>query len=246
MYLKITALILAFVGVTMFAVITACRRKDDRITIGDIAYDNNSKKPYVYINEGGNYVPFLVLTDKYQKGSSLLLRKEILDKKYRFNEYSSFYKDSEVDVFLNSDYYMLLEDIHDKIKNTKISVIDNESIGKSGSNLEQIERNVFLLSCKELGFDTSVNAGEEGKVLKYFKNPKNRIVYLNDKADAWILRTPNTYFLSTVYGIGADGVLDLVNAYDKSGIRPAFCVESSTVISWKEGVVDGTKVYVLE
>ena len=46
--------------------------------------------------------------------------------------------------------------------------------------------------------------------------------------------------------MGTSGLLDIVNAFDESGIRPALCVKSSELVSEKEGVIDGTKVYVLE
>jgi hypothetical protein len=237
--------IFAIVVVLVFILI-GCGRKNENVKVGDLAYSNNSDQYCVYINEGGKYVPFFVLTDKYTGGNALLLRKEVLEEKQRVNEYSSFYEDSEVDVFLNSEYYSRLEDIQSLIQDTEVTITEDNSIGKSGLEVKNINRSIFLLSCEELGFDSSVNAGLEGKALNYFSNPDNRIAYSGSNAKGWILRTPNTYFLSTVYGVGTSGVLDIVNAFDESGIRPALCVKSSELVSEKEGVIDGTKVYVLE
>ena len=35
---------------------------------------------------------------------------------------------------------------------------------------------------------------------------------------------PNTYYTSCVYVIGANNKIGFSNAYDKNGVRPAFCV----------------------
>ena len=213
-------------------------------TISSIAYNSfkNKDNYRVYIKEYDRYVPFLVIDDEYAPGSTLLLREEILSEERRMNDYSSYYKDSEIDIFLNGFYYDELKAIHHLIKNTSVEIIKDEAIGSTGEGTENINRNVFLLSEKELAY----SFGIEGKKLRYFCKPENRLCYLDGEPVGWLLRTPATPYFSVVSGITYDGMLSSDNSFSGYGIRPAFCVDSSAKIKKKEGIVNGKKVYVLE
>ena len=215
-----------------------------RGTIGSIAYNGfeNKYNYRVYIKEDGKYVPFLVIDNEYAPGSTLLLREEILSEERRMNDYSSYYKDSEIDVFLNGLYYDELKEIHHLIKNTSVEIIKDEAIGSTGEGTENINRNIFLLSEKELAY----SFGIEGKKLRYFCNPENRLCYLDGEPVGWLLRTPSLWYRSVVYGITYDGMLSSDNSFSGYGIRPAFCVDSSAKIKKKEGIVYGKEAYVLE
>ena len=232
------SIISAFIGINCY--ITHIRQN----TISSIAYSSlKSKDDYrVYIKEDGKYVPFLVIDNGYEKGSTLLLREEILAKTKRMNEYSSYYKDSEIDRFLNGSYYENLKEIHSLIESTAVEIVKDEAIGSTGDGTENINRNVFLLSAYELGFDME----KEGKRLGYFSIPDNRICYLDGESTSWLLRTPNTWERSVVCCLLYDGALGSCNAYAKCGIRPAFCVDSLAKIKKKAGIVEGKEVYVLE
>ena len=212
--------------------------------ISFIAYNKfKNKDDYrVYVKEDGKYVPFLVIAYEYVPGSTLLLRESILDEFRRMNDYSSYYKDSEIDRFLNDEYYNTLEEIHHLIKNTPIEIYSKEAIGFSGDETEYINRHIFLLSRKELCSDFE----NEGKELDYFNEVKNRISYYNGKPMSWLLRTPVRAYFSAVFSATYEGALCIGNAFSLYGIRPAFCVDSSTKIKKKEGIVYGEKVYVLE
>jgi hypothetical protein len=214
--------------------------------IGDVAYDVTREETCVYIREEGVYVPFVVVSSQYTEGNTLLLRKEIIADRHRTNDYSSYYENSEIDVFLNSEYYARLDDIESYINRTDISITDDTALGWGSADIKVIERDVFLLSCKELDFGSNVVAGEEGKALHYFSVVENRLAYEGEETVGWILRTPNTSFLSLVYVMRADGVLDMTNAFDYVGIRPAFCVKSQTPILKRKDVVYGKEVYVLD
>ena len=215
-----------------------------RGTISSIAYNGfeNKENYRVYIKEYDRYVPFLVIDNEYAPGSTLLLREEILSEERRMNDYSSYYKDSEIDIFLNGFYYDELKVIHHLIKNTSVEIIKDEAIGSTGEGTENINRNIFLLSEKELAY----SFGVEGKELQYFHNPENRLCYLDGEPVGWLLRTPATPYFSVVSGITYDGMLSSDNSFNEYGIRPAFCVDSSAKIKKKEGIVNGKKVYVLE
>ena len=232
------SIISAFIGINCY--ITHIRQD----TISSIAYSSlKSKDDYrVYIKEDGKYVPFLVIDNGYEEGSTLLLREEILAETKRMNEYSSYYKDSEIDRYLNGSYYENLKEIHSLIESTAVEIYAEASIGRSGDETENINRNIFLLSDKELSY----GYGIEGKALRYFRNPDNRRSYLDGIPMGWLLRTPVTSYLSAVCEVSFDGKLSLGNSFGKHGIRPAFCVDSLAKIKKKEGIIDGKKVYVME
>ena len=212
--------------------------------ISFIAYNKFKERDdyRVYVKEDGKYVPFLVIANEYVPGSTLLLRESILDEFRRMNDYSSYYKDSEIDRFLNSEYYNTLKEIHRLIKNTPIEIYSKEAIGFSGDETEYINRHIFLLSRKELCSDFE----NEGKELDYFNEVKNRISYYNGKPMSWLLRTPVGSYFSDVFGVIDNGGVSIGNSFNEYGIRPAFCVDSLAKIKKKEGIVYGKKVYVLE
>ena len=212
--------------------------------ISFIAYNKFKEKDdyRVYVKEDGKYIPFLVIANEYVPGSTLLLRESILDEFRRMNDYSSYYKDSEIDRFLNSEYYNTLKEIHRLIKNTPIEIYSKEAIGFSGDETEYINRHIFLLSRKELCSDFE----NEGKELDYFNEVKNRISYYNGKPMSWLLRTPVGSYFSAVFGVIDNGGVSIGNSFNEYGIRPAFCVDSSAKIKKKEGIINGKKVYVLE
>ena len=213
-------------------------------TISSIAYNNfKGKDDYrVYVKEDGKYVQFLVIANEYVPGSTLLLRESILDEFRRMNDYSSYYKDSEIDRFLNSEYYNSLKEIHYAIKSTSVEITKEEAVGFSYDETEYIDRYVFLLSRKELDYDFE----NEGKKLDYFYKTKNRISHYYGAPMSWLLRTPAIGYFSAVLAVTDDGGVSIGNSFSLYGIRPAFCVDSSAKIKKKEGIVDGKKVYVLE
>ena len=236
--------IIMLVTLTFVIVVFCYRLLIRQDTISSIAYSSlKSKDDYrVYVKEYGKYVPFLVIDNGYEEGSTLLLREEILAETKRMNEYSSYYKDSEIDRFLNGSYYENLKEIHSLIESTAVEIVKDEAIGSTGEGTEKINRNVFLLSAYELGFDME----KEGRRLGYFSNPDNRICHLNGESVSWLLRTPNTWERSVVCCLTYDGALGSWNAYAKCGIRPAFSVNSLAKLKKKEGIIDGKKVYVME
>ena len=248
----------AFIITLLFTVVTFLGligykwvvRKD---TISSIVYNKfKNKDDYtVYVKEDGKYIPFLVIDNGYVSGSTLLLRESILDEFRRMNDYSSYYKDSEIDRFLNGEYYNTLKEIHHLIKNTPIEIYSKEAIGFSGDETEYINRHIFLLSMKELGYEYE----NEGKKLDYFNKVENWISYYNGEATSWgrqgeatswLLRTPVGAYFSAVFSVAYDGAPSIGNAFSLYGVRPAFCVDSSAKIKKKEGIIDGEKVYVLE
>lgn len=228
----------------LLLVLPSCFRKKSVSVISDLAYDQNSSAdPVVYILEGDKYVPFLVLTDSYG-GNTLLLRRDVLEEPKRINEYSAFYENSEIDAYLNSEYLSKLSEIRPLIQSSEITITDETAIGFSGTETKIIQRSLFLLSCDEVGFGHSVNAGEEGRALDYFASVENRIANRGGVPCSWWLRTPNTYYLSCTYVIGGNHKLGSTNAFDENGIRPALCVPGSSKIESSTEIIPGQTVYI--
>ena len=87
-----------------------------------------------------------------------------------------------------------------------------------------LKRKIFLLAYSEVMEDQNINAASEGTFLRFFEKEEQRIVLKENQKSSWWLRTPNTYYTSCVYVIGANNKIGFSNAYDKNGVRPAFCV----------------------
>lgn len=160
-------------------------------TIGDIAYDVNRKHGYTaYVEEGSLFVPYLVLTNDYE-GNTLLLRRDLLEEPMKFNDYFSYYEDSYIDKYLNKDFKSSFSaDILKAMVTTRILITKESSLGNGGEGIKGINREVFLLSCSEIGMSDYSVAGKEGKALKYFPDGDSRIAYVKGKAGSWLLRTP--------------------------------------------------------
>lgn len=214
------------------------------IAVRELAYDARSDACTVYVLENRRYVPFLVLSADYG-GNTLLLRRDVLPEAHSFNRYSAVYEDSDIDRYLNREYAGQLA-ARDLIRTSEIVVTEDEALGASGTGVRTIARDVFLLSCAELGVTTLVNAGTEGDALAYFAAAANRTVRgENGKAVSWWTRTPDTYYLSAVYGVGPDGTIGSGNAYNENGVRPAFCVSPDATAFPTDDLADGQTLYVL-
>ena len=191
--------------------------------VSDLAYDKNKKGDHlVYIREGHELVPFLVLTSDYN-GETLLLRKEVLKMNMQINSYEAYYENSFMDDYLNHEYIRQLPDGMPVLE-SEIKITDEKSLGVSGTGTKSIKRKIFLLAYSEVMEDQNINAASEGTFLRFFEKEEQRIVLKENQKNSWWLRTPNTYYTSCVYVIGANNKIGFSNAYDKNGVRPAFCV----------------------
>ena len=217
----------------------------DAVSAGELSYEASPDSCTVYLPEGAKYVPFLVLSADYG-GNALLLRRDILPAPRPFNSYSAAYEDSALDRYLNGEYLQELGAVRDLAKASEIVVTDAGALGVSGDAVKTIARKVFLLSCAETGFTDLVNAGKEGAPLSYFDDASHRTASRdNGGAASWWLRTPDTYYLSAAYGVGADGSLGSGNAYNENGVRPALCVPPDAQAFPTNDIVSGQTVYFL-
>ena len=249
-----------FICVLLFVMIFIAGSCGDReLTLEKIVYDRSAKDYTVYLKENGEYVPYLVLSSDYN-GNVLLLRKNLLPdlmpyKKHSewwaWYEYGSYYEESSVDDFLNTDFYNFLSEYtKEKITESEIEVTDKECYNSDSHKTHTISRKLFLLSSVELGiegFDGNITT-KEGESLKYFRKKEfaEKGAYLEDgrKMPYWT-RTPDLWESCIVVVIGAE-IIDTVTADSSSGVRPAFCMDKETVIKKSGDVITGEQVYVIE
>ena len=216
----------------------------------DLIYENNKTSTYrVYLEENNQYVPFIVLSCENYKGC-LLLREHLLDENVNYNnaqEYASYYKDSNIDNYLNNNYIKRLSpQIQNCILTSNIEITSKKAIDTHDGSIDIIKRKIFLLSANETNASV-FSVAKEGSPLKYFSTISNKIAtYRNGEPDSWMLRTPAPRNGNTLIGIADDGSTG-IGGISKSGngIRPAFCIPCDTKITLKNNIIENKKVYTL-
>lgn len=138
------------------------------------------------------------------------------------------YKDSSIHSYLDSTFYNLIDSqIRAVIKQVKIPYT-NSGV-QSGAN--GLSTKVFLLSGTEVGFSGVSYMNTEGAKLSYFDSASKRVAYNGSSAAAWWLRSPLTNSSSGVWAVRSDGSYDYWGYYNTYGVRPAFVLPSSLVVS---------------
>ena len=237
--------------------LSGCGKKDN-LTLDELAYDQSEKDTIVYLKEGDTFVPYLVLTSDYQ-GNVLLLRKNLLENTmpYKENEnigwtseqYGSYYEESSVDQFLNTQFLELLsKTVKSLMVSSSIEITDKESYSDGIRKLHTISRDVFLLSANELDLGVEYIAVAEGEPLQYFEDMDydKKIACLPDGSEcAYWTRTPDLWETYTVLTVGSravgSGTADIC-----SGVRPAFCLNRSIELKERKDIVEGKTVYAIE
>ena len=194
---------------------------------------NGASKDFIVVQQGN---PNTSIYDSSCAGTWLLM-KDIYTTSTFGNDNS--YKDSSIHSYLNSTFFNLIDaDIRKAIKQVKIPYQNGTGSGGSlatGSN--GLSTKVFLLSGYEVGWTTSDNGyfPKDGVRLAYFGNSSGgnskRVAYNGSSAAIWWLRSPSTSDDSDVWNVNTDGSYDNY-WYDSSyGVRPAFVLPSSLVVS---------------
>lgn len=149
------------------------------------------------------------------------------------------YKDSGVHSYLNSTFYNLIDSkIRAAIKQVKIPYQNGTgSGGNLATGANGLSTKVFLLSGYEVGWTTSDNSyfPRDGAKLDYFGSGSGgnskRVAYNGSGAAVWWLRSPGTSYTSHVWYVNSDGSSSYWRYYDSYGVRPAFVLPSSLVVS---------------
>ena len=140
---------------------------------------------------------------------------------------SQSYKDSSIHTYLNGTFYNLIDsNIRAAIKQVKIPYT-NSGV-QSGAN--GLSTKVFLLSGTEVGFSASY-MNTEGAKLSYFDSASKRVAYNGSSAAGWWLRSPRTNNGNYVWSVKSGGSDDDWSYYGTYGVRPAFVLPSTLVVS---------------
>ena len=194
---------------------------------------NGASKDFIVVQQGN---PNTGTYDASCDGTWLLMKDIYTTSTFGNN---NSYKDSSIHTYLNGTFYNLIDsNIRAAIKQVKIPYQNGTGSGGSlatGSN--GLSTKVFLLSGYEVGWTTSDNGyfPKDGVRLAYFGNSSSgnskRIAYNGSSAAIWWLRSPYTGGSSDVWSVGTDGS-GYSNWYGNSyGVRPAFILPSTLVVS---------------
>ena len=141
------------------------------------------------------------------------------------------YLNSDMTAYLNGTFISLIDaDIRNAIKQVKIPYTNysNNNV-MSGSN--GLSCKVFLLSGTEVGFSGVSYMNTEGAKLSYFDSASKRVAYNGSSAAEWWLRSPLTGSGNGVWDVGSDGSSDGWYCSNTCGVRPAFVLPSTLVVS---------------
>ena len=194
---------------------------------------NGASKDFIVVQQGN---PNTGTYDSSCAGTWLLMKDIYTTSTFGNN---NSYKDSSIHTYLNGTFYNLIDsDIRNAIKQVKIPYQNGTGSGGSlatGSN--GLSTKVFLLSGYEVGWTTSDNGyfPKDGVRLAYFGNSSGgnskRVAYNGSSAAVWWLRSPRTDDYYDVWHVDTDGSRN-TNWYNGSyGVRPAFILPSTLVVS---------------
>lgn len=141
------------------------------------------------------------------------------------------YLNSDMTAYLNGTFISLIDaDIRNAIKQVKIPYTNysNNNV-MSGSN--GLSCKVFLLSGTEVGFSGVSYMNTEGAKLSYFDSASKRVAYNGSSAAIWWLRSPGTNGRNYVWYVDTDGSYDNHWYSSSYGVRPAFVLPSTLVVS---------------
>lgn len=194
---------------------------------------NGASKDFIVVQQGN---PNTGTYDASCDGTWLLM-KDIYTTSTFGN--SNSYKDSSIHTYLNGTFYNLIDsNIRAAIKQVKIPYQNGTGSGGSlatGSN--GLSTKVFLLSGYEVGWTTSDNGyfPKDGVRLAYFGNSSGgnskRVAYNGSSAAVWWLRSPYADNSGSVWRVNTGGSSNNYWYNGSCGVRPAFILPSTLVVS---------------
>lgn len=194
---------------------------------------NGAYKDFIVVQQGN---PNTSTYDSSCNGTWLLMKDIYTTSTFGNN---NSYKDSSIHSYLNGTFFNLIDaDIRNAIKQVKIPYQNGTGSGGSlatGSN--GLSTKVFLLSGYEVGWTTSDNGyfPKDGVRLAYFGSGSGgnskRVAYNGSRAAIWWLRSPRTNNNSYVWYVYTDGSSSNLWYYNSYGVRPAFILPSTLVVS---------------
>lgn len=212
-------------------------------TLGSVAVGS-----IVKLNENGSPVNYIVVHQGKPSSSydsscdgTWLLRQDIAENRMWDSGNSNVLESSDIQSYLNNTWINRYDsDIRSAIKQVKIPYRQNGGSGgtdRSGSN--GLSCKIFLLSGKEVGWDSSDNPyfPNDGAKLAYFESgngssaQQKRIAKLNGGVASWWLRSPNTFSTTGVWNVHPDGNYGNQSVGTSFGVRPALVLPSTLFVS---------------
>lgn len=183
---------------------------------------NGASKDFIVVQQGN---PNTSTYDSSCNGTWMLMKDIYTTSTFGNN---NSYKDSSIHTYLNGTFYNLIDsNIRAAIKQVKIPYT-NSGI-QSGAN--GLSTKVFLLSGTEVGFSNVSYMNTEGTKLAYFDSASKRIAYNGSSAAIWWLRSPYTSNVDNVWRVSTDGSGSGSWCLNSCGVRPAFILPSTLVVS---------------
>ena len=216
--------------------------------MASVALGTKSVGSIVKLKENGAAVNYIVVHQGKPSSSydsscdgTWLLRQDIAENRVWDSGNSNVLESSDIQSYLNNTWINRYDtDIRNAIKQVKIPYRQNGGSGgtdRSGSN--GLSCKIFLLSGKEVGWDSSDNQyfPNDGAKLAYFLDGtgssanSKRVAKLNGSATDWWLRSPGTGGTGSVWFVDSNGYYSNWGADNSCGVRPALILPSSLLVS---------------
>lgn len=173
--------------------------------------------------------------DQSCDGTWILMDGVCASQKMNNNNANSNINGSIVFEYINNDFFLSLEeDIQANIKQVRIPYCNGTTV-KGGTN--GLLCKVFILSATEAGCvkTSGVDPTKLGVKLDYFiegnEKNSNRIAYFEGENTPWWTRSPPTGSTSSLYIVFSGGFSHSLGTANEAGIRPAFILPNSMVVS---------------
>lgn len=203
------------------------------LAIGDIfpIKENGIAQNYIVVHQGRPSSSYDTSCD-----GTWLLRQDIAENRVWDSGNSNVLESSDIQSYLNGTWINRYDtDIRNAIKQVKIPYRQNGGFsGTDRNGANGLSCKIFLLSGKEVGWDSSDNPGfpNDGAKLSYFLDGtgssanQKRVAILNGRASRWCLRSPRASYAYYVLIVLSDGGYDDLVADKSSGVRPALVLPS--------------------
>ena len=200
---------------------------------------NGASKDFIVVQQGN---PSTSVYDNSCNGTWLLMKDSYNYMKWNSTEEND-YASSDINSWLNGTFYNLIDaDIRAVIKQVKIPYHGSPLYaGTLHTGANGLNTKVFPLSGIEVGWTNRTNEyfPNDGAKLSYFlagtgtNENKKRVAYRNGSAQDWYLRSPRIINTNSnnVWKVADDGSYDYDNCVNSNGIRPAFILPSTLVVS---------------
>lgn len=168
-----------------------------------------------------------------------LLMEDIYETRAWHSSNVNDYANSTIHSYLNSTWLNLIDaNIRSQIKQVKIPYRPGSGTsGTVNSGANGLSCKIFLLSDREVGYTKSnVNQYicDDGAKLAYFTDgngTSEKIAKYNGSAAVWWLRSPSLGYSAGAWGCDSNGNASYGHCTDTDGIRPAFVLPSSLLVS---------------